>query len=512
VAAAAALSRVAGLVRERFLAQYLGTSAAADAFTAALRIPLLVDGVLGERTLSSAFIPRYSRLVAEGSPALASRLAWTVASLHFLIVAGLVVAGVLLAPQLVASVARGFDPATAGLTVRLLRILFPAVGLLAFGSWCLSVLTSHRVFFLPHIVPVLSAASISVALIWAGSDRDRSTVAVYAAWGALAGALLQVLVQVPFVRQSMAAAEPGSTASRAHVRDVGRRAVPAVQRGLIGRAATWVEVAIAGYVSTGAVAALGYAQLVYSVPVGLFTVAVSTALLPELSGIRSDDDGLSSRLSGALDSALRHTAYLLVGCAGAFIALGDVLVAAVYQGGRFGAADVVYVWAILGAMSAGLVGVSMGGLYATAFYALGDTRTPLRAAIVRLGARAVLGLVLAIPVVRLLGLDPKWGAAGLGTAIGLIGWIEFALLRRWLDARLGLARPPGFARFLVQLWAIAAAAAAVAWLVKLGVPAAGPIGRAAATLGAYGAVYVGTTLVAGMREPASLIAQLRLRR
>ena len=107
MAVAAALSRVAGLIRERYLAQYLGTSAAADAFAAALRIPLLLDGVLGERVVSSAFIPRYSRLLAEGTPAVASRLAWSVASFHLMITTGLVLAGVLLAPQLVAWIAPG---------------------------------------------------------------------------------------------------------------------------------------------------------------------------------------------------------------------------------------------------------------------------------------------------------------------------------------------------------------------------------------------------------------------
>jgi putative peptidoglycan lipid II flippase len=270
----------------------------------------------------------------------------------------------------------------------------------------------------------------------------------------------------------------------------------------------WVEVAIAGFVSTGAIAALNYAQLLYSLPVGLFTMAISAALLPELSAAAAHGETLAAHIIDALNSALRHTAYLLVGCAAAFIALGDVMVTAVYRGGQFGAGDVAYVWAILAAMSIGLVGVSMGGLQATAFYALGDTRTPLRAAAIRLGARAVLGVVLAIPVPRLLGLDPRWGAAGLGAAIGMSGWIEFALLRRWLNDRLGLAAR-NIVPFLRALWASAVAAAAVAWLVRLSIPVTDPIVRAVAILGTYGAAYVAITLVAGMREPVAFLAQLR---
>ncbi len=509
VATAVSLSRVAGLIRERIFAQYLGTSDAADAFGAAFRIPTLLQAILGDRVFSSAFIPRYSRLLAGKSPGEAARLAWAVASIHSLLVAVVVLAGVLSAPLLVSLIAPGFNPEKAELTVRLVRILFPAAGLLALGSWCLGVLNSHRRFFLPYIVPVLSSLSISLALIWSGAGRDQSDLAVAAAWGAVAGALLQLMAQLPWVVRAMAPAAPRSAASGEHLRAVRSNAVPAAGRGLIGRLGTWIEIAIAGFVSTGAIAGLNYSKLLYSLPVGLFTVSISAALLPELSAAAADRETVASRLAGPLDAALRHTAYLLVGSAVAFIALGDVLVAAVYQGGEFTGDDVLYVWAILGASSIGLSGASMGGLHATAFYALGDTLTPLKAAIIRLGVRGVLGFVLAIPLVRALGLDPKWGAAGLGAAIGISGWVEFALLRRWLDDRLGLVRSPHFMPFFLKLWLIAGVAATMAWIVRLSVPVDGTLVRAGIVLTTYGVVYVGTTIAAGMPEPIGFLHQLR---
>jgi putative peptidoglycan lipid II flippase len=141
---------------------------------------------------------------------------------------------------------------------------------------------------------------------------------------------------------------------------------------------------------------------------------------------------------------------------------------------------------------------------------MGDTRTPLTASVVRLGVRAVLGVVLAIPVVRALGLDARWGAAGLAASIGLSGWIEFALLRRWLHHRLALTKSPRFVPFMIALWGIAGLAAAAALLVKLATPVDDPITRAVAVLGTYGIVYVGISLAAGMREPAGLLAQLRV--
>jgi putative peptidoglycan lipid II flippase len=509
VVLAVSLSRLAGLIRERIFAQYLGTSDAADAYGAALRIPTLLESLLGNRIFSSAFIPRYSRLLAEKRGAEAAHLARAVASIHVVIVTGIVAAGVAMAPVLVSVVASGFDPAKAELTVRLVRILFPAIGFLVLGAWCLGVLNSHRRFFLPYIVPILSSAAISIALIATGSERDPADLAVAAAWGALVGAALQLLAQLPRTLRTMEPAGPTSVESREHVTDVGRNALPAAGRGLVSRLGTWVEVAIAGFVSTGALAGLNYAQLLYSLPVGLFTVAVSAALLPELSAAAADPDRIARRLSRQLDSAMRHTAYLLVPSAVVFMALGDVLVSAVYQGGQFRPEDVTWVWAILGASAIGLVGASMGGLQATAFYAIGDARTPLRASLVRLGARAVLGLVLAIPVVRALGLDPKWGAAGLGAAIGTSGWIEFVLLRRWLEVRLGMPRAHDLVPYLIRLWSIAAIAAAVGWAVKLTLPVADPIVRAAAILGPFSAVYVGITFAAGMREPRSFVDQLR---
>jgi putative peptidoglycan lipid II flippase len=511
VVLAVSLSRIAGLIRERVFAQYLGTSDAADAYGAAFRIPALLQSVLGDRVFSSAFIPRYSRLLAQESGPEAARLARVVASIHALIVTGIVAAGVLLAPLLVSVIAPGFAPAKATLTVHLVRILFPAAGLLVLGSWCLGVLTSHRRFFLPYIVPVLSSVSIIVALGVSGLETPRPDLAAAAAWGALAGAALQLLVQLPSVFRSMSRAAPPSDESRAHLLAVRDNALPAAGRGLIGRAGTWVEVAIAGFVSTGAIAALNYAQLLYSLPVGLFTVAVSAALLPELSAAAADSQDFARRLAGPLDSALRHTAWLLVAAAAAFIALGDVIVAAVYLGGRFEPEDVNYVWAILAASSVGLVGASMGGLHATAFYAIGDTRTPLRAAIVRLAVRAVVGVLLAIPVVRWLDLDPKWGAAGLGAAIGISGWIEFVLLRRWLEARLGLRRSRDFLPWLAKLWLVAGVAVAAAWAVKLAIPWEGPIVRAIAVLGTFSTAYVGITIAAGFQEPRSILGRWRPR-
>ncbi len=146
----------------------------------------------------------------------------------------------------------------------------------------------------------------------------------------------------------------------------------------------------------------------------------------------------------------------------AFLALGDVVAAALLQTGRFRHADAVYVWAILAGSAIGLLASTLGRLYASTYYALRDTRTPLRYAVVRVALTTALGYVCAIPLPRLLGIPAEWGAAGLTASAGIAGWIEMLLLRRALNARIG--RTGLSADYVIKLWAAAACGAIVAWV------------------------------------------------
>lgn len=507
VAFAGALSRLAGLVRERLFARYLGTSDFADAYSAAMRIPGLMESVMGDRVFASAFIPRYSRLLSEGADREARHLARSVGLAHLTAVVAVVVAGVLAAPLLVGVIASGFESEKAALTVRIVRILFPTMGLIVMGAWCLAVLNSHRRFFLPYAAPIISAIAISTALVVAGRTETPADIAVAAAWGALIGALLQLLVQLPFVFRAIGRGDDTAPADRTHRRAVGKNIGPTAVRGVVQRLGMWIEVGIAGFLSTGAIAGLEYARMLYGLPFTVFTVSIAAALLPEISSTLGGESE-SDRLVPRLNSALRHAAFLLIPCAVAFITLGDVIAGAVYQNGAFTGDDARYVWAILGALGIGLVGSSMGGMYATAFYALGDTMTPLRAALVRLALRVAMGVTFAIPVTRAFGLDPRWGAAGLGAAIGISGWLEFALLRLWLFRRLG-SKPERATGAIFGLWGIALSAGGVAWIIKLWLPELGPIATAVPVLGSYAVVYLLATSLLGFPESKTLWSQLR---
>ncbi|HET7041991.1 MAG TPA: lipid II flippase MurJ, partial [Gemmatimonadales bacterium] len=225
VASGIFLSRIAGLVRSRVTAHFLGTSDAADALSAAFRIPNLLQNLFGEGALSASFIPAYAAL-HQRDPKRADQLAGAVGAALALGVSVLVVLGILTAPWLVELVAPGFEGAKRELVVRLVRILFPGIGLLVLSAWCLGVLNTHRRFFLSYAAPVLWNSAIIAALLWGGRLGDPTQVAVWAAYGAVAGSFLQFLVQVPVVFRVAPELTHRHAGVGAEVRDVFRHAVP----------------------------------------------------------------------------------------------------------------------------------------------------------------------------------------------------------------------------------------------------------------------------------------------
>ena len=371
------LSRIAGLVRDRVFAHYFGNSAAADAFRAAFRIPNLLQNLFGEGVLSASFIPVYARLLAHEDDAEAGRVAGAVVTLLALVVSLLVLIGVLTTPYLIDAIVPGFAGEKRDLTIRLVKILFPGAGLLVFSAWCLGVLNSHGRFFMSYAAPVLWNAAMIATLIGFGSRMSQFPLAETLAWGSVAGSVLQVGIQLPAVlrlvkrlRLSLHVAVPG-------VRTVIRNFVPVfISRGVV-QISAYVDALLASFLPTGAVAALSYAQTLYILPVSLFGMSVSAAELPAMSSARGDEQEVAAYLRQRLDAGLRRVAFFVIPSAVAFLALGDVIAAAIYQSGRFTDSDAVYVWGILAGAAIGLLASTLGRLYASAYYALRDTRTPL---------------------------------------------------------------------------------------------------------------------------------------
>jgi putative peptidoglycan lipid II flippase len=221
-----------------------------------------------------------------------------------------------------------------------------------------------------------------------------------------------------------------------------------------------------------------------------------------MSGVADRAAGAGEPLRQRLDAGLRRIAFFVVPSAMAFLALGDLLAGALLQTGRFRHVDAVFVWGILAGSAVGLLASTLGRLYASTYYALRDTRTPLNYALVRVALTSVLGYLFAIPLPAWLGIPAVWGAAGLTASAGIAGWVEMLLLRRTLNDRIG--RTGLSAGYVGRLWGSAAVAAGVAWAIKAALPPLHPAVAAAVVVIPYGLVFLGSTSALGLRE-ASLI-------
>jgi putative peptidoglycan lipid II flippase len=514
VGAGILLSRIVGVVRQRVFAYFLGNSDAMDAFNAAFRIPNFLQNVFGEGALSASFIPVYAKLLAQDDEEEADRVAWSVFTLLALVVSILVLTGVLSTPLLINAIAPGFSGEKRALTEQLVRIFFPGAGLLVLSAWCLGVLNSHRRFFLSYTAPVVWNITLIAALAWAGwpsrsvplSDLGVwGRVAAFAAWGSVVGSALQFAVQLPTVLRLLRRVRPALGVGNAHVRTVLRNFVPVfVSRGVV-QISAFVDAWLASWLGTGAVAALGYAQSLYTLPVSLFGISVSAAELPEMSSATGEQSVINEKLRARLDAGLRQIAVFIVPSSMGFLALGDVMAGALYQNGKFGRSDTVYVWAILAGSAVGLLASTLGRLYASTYYALHDTRTPLRYAVARVFLTTALGYLFSLPLPDALGIPRQWGAVGLTASAGIAGWVEFALLRRGLNRRIGWTGIPF--SYVSKLWVSAAASAAVAWGIRLLLGPVHPIPLAVLVLTPYGLLYFALTSAWGLPESRAVVGR-----
>lgn len=517
VGAGILLSRIVGVIRQRVFAYFLGNSAAMDAFNAAFRIPNFLQNVFGEGALSASFIPVYARLLSGDDEEEADRVAWAVFTLLALVVSVMVLAGVLASPLLINVIAMGFKGEKRELTERLVRIFFPGAGLLVLSAWCLGVLNSHRRFFLSYTAPVVWNIALIVALAWAGWPARGvpladlgvwGNVAAYAAWGSVVGSALQFAVQLPTVLMLLRRVRLALGLANAHVRTVLKNFVPVfVSRGVV-QISAFVDAWLASWLGDGAVAALGYAQSLYTLPVSLFGISVSAAELPEMSsGAAGEHSGEAEhlRLRTRLEAGLRQIAVFIVPSSMGFLALGDVMVGALYQNGKFGPAETRYVWAILAGSAVGLLASTLGRLYASTFYAMHDTRSPLRFAVVRVFLTTALGYLFSLPLPDALGVPRQWGAVGLTASAGLAGWVEFALLRRGLNRRIGRTGLP--LSYVSKLWVSAAVSAAVALGLKYLLGGVHPIILAALVLTPYGLLYFALTSLWGLPESRAVVGR-----
>ncbi|HJP16980.1 MAG TPA: murein biosynthesis integral membrane protein MurJ [Acidimicrobiales bacterium] len=430
------LSRISGLIRESLLRSVLALGPAADAFAAALRIPNLLQNLLGEGTLSASFIPVYSQLLGEDGREEASKAAGATLGLLSAISGFLVLLGVLAARPIAAILAPGFDNARFELTVDLLRITFIGIGALVLSAWCLGVLNSHRKFFLSYVAPVLwNIAQIVVLVFVFTRSWNVFDAATAVAWGLVAGGILQFSVQLVAVWKIAPDLRPTVNRSLPHVVEIRRRFLPAVAGRGVVQISAYVDLFLASLLSTGAVATLLSAQVLYLLPISLFVMSVAASELPEMSRT-----GLSDELTDRSNSALRKSLFFIFFTAAIYMSAGEQIIDALFGWGSFSSDDASTVWMVLSAYSLGLPAVAASRLLQTSCWSLGNTKGPAQIAGIRVLVASLVGLALMFPL-DLVAFDqggfttgevdgPHLGAVGLALGSAVASWLEVFLLSR----------------------------------------------------------------------------------
>jgi putative peptidoglycan lipid II flippase len=522
VGAGILISRIVGLVRERVLATYFGTELHADVFSAGLRMPNLLQNLLGEGTLSASFIPVYSELIGQGRTQEAGRVAGALFALLLGIAGIIAMLGILFAPFIVSVFTPGFEGQRRTLAVAVVKIIFPMTGVLVLSAWALGILNSHRKFFIPYFAPVLWNAAIIAVLVGFGARLELDALLIATAWGALLGGFLQFGIQIPWVLRLNREIRVNSGRREPGFKEIVRNAGPAILGRGIVQLSTYLDLILASLLAVGALARLRYAQTLYLLPISLFGMSIAAAELPELARERSrPNEALRERMR----TAIQHVAFYVVPSCVAFVLLGDVLVAGLYRAGAFGATDVTIVWLILAAYSIGLLASTSTRIYQSAFFALHDTKTPARVAGLRVLTAGIAGALLMVQfesvtvggITVSAGVFEHLSVAGIplgpvGLALGASGgaWIEWWLLRAALISHIG--RVDSNAGLLARLFAAALAAAAAGHGTRVLLEDLHPLLLALLVTATFGVVYFCAAWTLGLSEARVVFASVLRRR
>ncbi len=433
------VSRMLGLARDIGQAAILGTGMAADAFTIAFIIPNILRRLFGEATVASALVPTYTETLLESGKAEAGKLAGKIITFTGAALLVVVLLGMLLAPALVDLFAAGFssDPGKSELTTQLLRLLFPYILFVGIASICMGILNSHRHFLAPALAPILFNLSALLGLfVLAGMWRADMPVWAYST-GVLIGGALQLAVQIPFMKSRGINFRPDFYWKDERFRRVLKLAVPALIGLLAAEVNILVDQLIASLLSGGSVAALSYGLRVTQVPQGIFAVALATALLPTLSRQTAlgklDEAGRTLGFSTLVISGIMLPASLYL------IIMAEPVIRVMFFRGEFTDSSLRLTAAALRYYSMGMVFYASVKITAPVFYALKDTKTPVKIAIGCMGLNILLNAAFTYTFIKTGIAEPL---AGLALASSVSSIVNLLLLKKKLKGKVGKSGVP----------------------------------------------------------------------
>ncbi len=494
------LSRILGFVRDAVIAQRFGVSAATDAFFVAFRIPNLLRRLFAEGSFALAFVPVLAEYKARGDERALRDMIDHVAGTLGAILLVVSAVGVLAAPLVVSIFAPGFiaRPEQFELTTDLLRLTFPYIFLIALTGMAGGILNSYGRFALPAISPVLLNLSLISFAVIGTAFFDPPIMAL--AVGVLVGGLLQLGMQLPALARLGLLPRPRWGWRFEGVRKILRLMIPTLFGSSVAQINMLIDTLIASFLIAGSVSWLYYAERLMDFPLGIFGVALATVILPSLSAHHTESRSMD--FSAALDWGLRLGLFIAMPAALALMLLAEPLLWTLFGYRQFGAEDVRMAgWALL-ALGTGLPAFILIKILAPGFYARQDTRTPVKAGIIAMVANMLFNAIIVGVLVWNQAPAPH---AGLALASALSGWLNFALLLRWLKASGAYQPLTGWGRFALQLTAAGLPLAAwLAWApaALIDFPQLGGLQRFGAVIGLLavgGLIYLLGLLAVGVR-------------
>jgi len=377
------LSRILGLVRDIVFARYFGATIVMDAFIVANRIPNMLRRFFAEGAFSQGFVPVMARYRENRDHRDAREFVDAVAGTLGLLLFGITLLGVITAPLLVLLVAPGFvgDDGRFDLAAAMLRFTFPYLFFVSLTAFAGGILNTYGKFAAPAFTPVLLNVVLISCALWLAPQLDEPGMAL--AYGVFLAGAVQLLFQIPFLAKIHAVPRPRWNPRHSGVRRVGKLMLPAIFGSSVAQINVLVGGIIASLLGVGKISYLYFSDRLMEFPLGLFGIALATVMLPTLSKQAANQD--LEHFAQTIDWSMKLVALVAIPAAIGLILLSSPLLVTLFYGGIFTRFDVEMAAISLQAFALGLVGFSFVKILAPAFFALEDTRTPVKYGLVALG-------------------------------------------------------------------------------------------------------------------------------
>jgi putative peptidoglycan lipid II flippase len=428
VGGATLLSRILGAVRDIVIASVFGTGMISDAFIAAFRIPNLLRRLFGEGSLSIAFIPIYTETIYHHGREEGDRMAGSAIRLMAIVLALITIIGMAIAPLLVHAFAPGFSASAVkfALTVRLTRTMFPYVFFIGMVALCMGILNVLGHFAAPALAPAfLNVGMITAVGIGSMLSAPQSALVMWLAVGVSVGGALQLSLQLPFLMRHGIHFHRHAPLWHPAFARIAWMMGPVLFGTAVYQINNLAVTLLASLLPQGSISYLYYADRLVQFPLGIFGVAMATAVLPTLSRQSAAQQYGAMRQTFA--QALSLVLFITLPAMSGLIVLREPIVSLLFQRGAFNGHSMRLTASALLYYCMGLWAFAAIRIVLNVFYALKDTRTPVRAAVMTIVVNLALGVILMGPMQH----------NGLALALSLASMLNLALLTMALRRKLG---------------------------------------------------------------------------